>query len=131
MATDKMAAFTDIYAKNYVPAFVKQCAARGLRFNDEAELAHALQLNGKFAAMATTGVSMDTLVNSLISQINVKHATEGDVNLDLRSINAALDSTISSIGIKIASHNTTAAADAVKLAGVTDAELMTFLDMVV
>lgn len=130
-AAAKQAAFTQLYARNYVPEFVKQCAARGLVFHDEAELAHAMQMNGKFATMAVNGVNMDTLINSMVSQLNVKHAAEGDLNLDLRTMNAALDSTLNAAGVKVASVNTAAAAEQTKVAGVSDDDLGAFLDLIV
>jgi len=120
----KQAAFTSIYAENYVPAFVKRCAELGLTFSDEADLAHALQLNGKFASLAADGVSMDALINGIMSQVNVKHASVGNMELDFAGINHALDATLVNAGVKIASVNQAVAVDYQKVASVSDKNII-------
>lgn len=123
----KLAALQSFVNAYYVPAFVKACADSGLEFESEADLAHGLQLNGKFASLISSGVSIDSLVDTIVSNLNVKHAQEGQIKLSLASMNFALDAGLESAGIPVDSMNKAAAAE---FTPVPDAELMAFLDLV-
>lgn len=124
----KIAALQAFVGTYYIPEFVKACAAAGLEFESESDLAHALQLNGKFAALVSSGVSVDALIDTIVSNLNVKHAQEGQIKLSLASMNHALDAGLESAGIPVDPMNKAAAADV--SAGVSDEELLTFLDVV-
>lgn len=124
----KLAAVQAFIGAYYIPEFVKTCAESGLEFESEADLAHALQINGKFAAMVSAGVSVDALIDTIVSNLNVKHASEGQIKLSLASINSALDAGLESAGIPVDPMNKAAAAEVA--GGVSDEELMTFLDVV-
>lgn len=124
----KIAALQNIVNTQYVPEFVKTCAELGLQFENETDLAHALQLNGKFASLVSSGVSIDTLVDSIVTNLNVKHASEGQIKLSLASMNYALDAGIEAAGIPTTPMNKAAAADGV--ASVSDDELLNFLNVV-
>lgn len=123
----KLAALQSFVNDNYVPAFVKACAEQGLKFESETDLAHALQLNGKFAAMVSSGISIDSLVDTIVSNLNVKHATHGQIDISLASMNFALDNGLQSAGIPLDPMNKAAAAENIPA---SDTELMTFLDIV-
>lgn len=123
----KLAALQSFVNSYYVPAFVKACSAKGLEFDSETDLAHALQLNGKFAAMVASGVSIDALVDTIVSNLNVKHANDGQINLSLASMNFALDAGLEAANIPVDPFNKAAAAE---LTPASDDELMTFLDIV-
>ena len=124
----KMAALQSFVGSYYIPEFVKTCAEQGLKFESEQDLAHALQLNGKFAAMVSAGVSVDALIDTIVSNLNVKHAAEGQIKVSLASMNHALDAGLTASGIPVDNMNKAASAD---LAGnVSDEELSTFLDIV-
>ena len=124
----KMAALQSFVGAYYIPEFVKTCAEQGLKFESEQDLAHALQLNGKFAAMVSAGVSVDALIDTIVSNLNVKHAAEGQIKVSLASMNHALDAGLTASGIPVDNMNKAASAD---LAGnVSDEELSTFLDIV-
>ena len=97
------------------------------KFETETELAHALQLNGKFAALVSSGVSIDSLVDTIVSNLNVKHATQGQIDISLSNMNFALDAGLQSAGIPLDPMNKAAAAENVPA---SDTELMTFLDIV-
>lgn len=124
----KIAALQAFVGTYYVPEFVKACAEQGLQFESEADLAHALQINGKFAAMVSSGVSVDALIDSIVSNLNVKHAQEGQIKISLASINNALDSGLESAGIPVDPMNKAASAELAS--PVSDEELLTFLDIV-
>lgn len=124
----KLAAAQAFIGSYYVPEFVKACADHGLQFESEADLAHALQLNGKFAALVSSGVSVDALIDTIVSNLNVKHAHEGQIKLSLASINQAFDMGLDAAGIPVDPMNKAAAADTA--GGVSDEELLTFLDVV-
>jgi hypothetical protein len=124
----KIAALQAFVGTYYVPEFVKTCAEHGLQFESEADLAHALQINGKFAAMVSSGVSVDALIDSIVSNLNVKHAQEGQIKLSLASINHALDSGLESAGVPVDPMNKAASAEL--SSPVSDEELITFLDIV-
>lgn len=124
----KFAAFQTFVNTYYVPEFVKSCAEQGLEFESEQDLAHALQLNGKFASMISNGVSVDALIDTIVSNLNVKHANEGQIKISLASMNHALDAGCTAAGIPVDDMNKAAAADCV--GGVSDEELITFLDIV-
>ena len=124
----KIAALQAFVGTYYVPEFVKACAEQGLQFESEADLAHALQINGKFAAMVSSGVSVDALIDSIVSNLNVKHAQEGHIKISLASINNALDSGLESAGIPVDPMNKAASAELAS--PVSDEELLTFLDIV-
>lgn len=126
--SNKIAALQAFVAANYVPEFVKACADNGLEFESESDLAHALQLNGKFAALVSSGVSVDALIDTIVSNLNVKHASEGQIKISLANINHALDSGLDSAGVPVDPMNKAAAADAAN--GVSDEELLTFLNIV-
>jgi len=98
---EKLAAFQGLVARHYVPAFVTKLAEHGLDIEDEVELAHILQLNGKFAAVLGDGASLDTLVDAIQAQLNVKAAAVGRANIDLSEINHALDRAIKVAGIDV------------------------------
>lgn len=123
----KLAALQSFVNSHYVPAFVKACADSGLSFESETDLAHALQLNGKFAALVSSGVSIDALVDTIVSNLNVKHAQEGQIKISLASMNFALDSGLETAGIPVEPFNKAAAAE---LLPASDDELMNFLDLV-
>jgi len=123
----KLAALQSFVNAYYVPAFVKTCADAGLEFESESDLAHALQLNGKFAALVSSGVSIDALVDTIVSNLNVKHAHEGQIKLSLASLNFALDAGLETAGIPVDPMNKAAAAEFIPA---SDNELMTFLDLV-
>jgi hypothetical protein len=125
---NKIAALHAFIASNYIPEFVKTCVDNGLEFESESDLAHALQLNGKFAALISSGVSVDSLIDNIVSNLNVKHANEGSIKISLASINHALDSGLDSAGVPVDSMNKAAAADATN--GVSDEELLTFLNII-
>lgn len=124
----KLAAVQTFIGSYYIPEFVKTCSDNGLTFESEADLAHALQLNGKFAALVSSGVSVDALIDTIVSNLNVKHAHEGQIKLSLASINQALDMGLDAAGIPVDPMNKAAAAEAAN--GVSDEELLTFLDVV-
>jgi len=124
----KIAALQSFVGTYYIPEFVKTCAEQGLQFESESDLAHALQLNGKFAAMVSSGVSVDTLIDTIVGNLNVKHASEGQIKISLASMNHALDVGLETAGIPVAPMNKAAAADTP--GGVSDEELLTFLDVV-
>ena len=124
----KIAALHNIVVSYYVPAFIKTFSEHGLQFESAEDLAHALQLNGKFAAMVSTGVSIDALVDTIVSGLNVKHASEGQIKISLASMNHALDGGLGAAGIPIAPMNKAAAADLA--GGVSDEELVTYIDAV-
>ena len=123
----KIAALQALIATNYIPQFVKTCFDNGLEFESESDLAHALQINGKFAALVSSGVSVDTLIDTIVSNLNIKHASEGQIKVSLANINHALDSGLESAGVPVDSMNKAAAAD---VANVSDEELLTFLNAV-
>ena len=110
---EKLAAFQGLVARHYVPAFVTKLAEHGLDIEDEVELAHILQLNGKFAAVLGDGASLDTLVDAIQAQLNVKAASVGQANIDLSEINHALDRAIKVAGINVDSSLSAATADGV------------------
>lgn len=124
----KIAALQSFVGTYYIPEFVKACAEQGLQFESESDLAHALQLNGKFAAMVSSGVSVDALIDTIVGNLNVKHASEGQIKLSLAAMNHALDAGLETAGIPVAPMNKAAAAD--MPGGVSDEELLTFLDVV-
>jgi len=124
----KIAALQALIATNYIPEFVKTCFDSGLEFESESDLAHALQINGQFAALVSPGVSVDALIDTIVSNLNVKHASEGQIKLSLASINHALDSGLESAGVPVDSMNKAAAADITN--DVSDEELLTFLNAV-
>ena len=95
----KLAAFQNLVARHYVPAFVTKLAANGLELSDEVELAHALQLNGKFAAVLGDGASLDTLVEN--------------AKLSIGTINHALDSAMKSAGVELNDSISATTADGV------------------
>tara|TARA_Y100000310_G_scaffold338264_1_gene427425 strand:- start:1987 stop:2394 length:408 start_codon:yes stop_codon:yes gene_type:complete len=101
----KFEAFQGLVARHYVPTFVEKLASHGMVFETEEELAHALQLNGKFAAVISDGVSLDTLVDAIstrLSTTNVKAAAAGHVNsVDLGSINFAFDDIMKEAGFAL------------------------------
>jgi hypothetical protein len=123
----KIAALQSFVNSYYVPAFVKTCADQGLAFESETDLAHALQLNGKFAALVSSGVSIDALVDTIVSNLNVKHANEGQIKISLANMNFALDAGLEAANVPVEPFNKAAAAE---LIPASDAELMTFLDIV-
>lgn len=124
----KIAALQSFVGTYYIPEFVKACAEHGLQFESESDLAHALQLNGKFAAMVSSGVSVDALIDTIVGNLNVKHASEGQIKLSLAAMNHALDSGLEAAGVPVAPMNKAAAADVP--GGVSDEELLAFLDVV-
>jgi hypothetical protein len=124
----KIAALQNIVNAQYVPEFVKTCAELGLQFENETDLAHALQLNGKFASLVSSGVSIDTLVDSIVTNLNVKHASEGQIKLSLASMNYALDASLDAAGIPSGEMNKAASADSIS--AVSDDELLNFLNVV-
>ena len=126
--TTKIAALQTLVGAYYVPAFVKACSEQGLEFESSEDLAHALQLNGKFAAMVSTGVSIDALVDTIVSGLNVKHASEGQIKISLAAMNHALDGGLTAAGIPVAPMNKAAAADLA--GGVSDEELVAYIDAV-
>lgn len=128
VSTEKLAALQTFVQTYYIPSFVKTCADAGLNFENETDLAHALQLNGKFAALVSSGVSIDSLVDTIVSGLNVKHAHEGGINISLGTMNYALDFGLNQAGIPLDPMNKAAAADAVVYAD--DAELLAFIDVV-
>ncbi len=98
----KFDAFQGLVARHYVPTFVQKLAEHGMAFETEEELAHALQLNGKFAAVMSDGVSLDTLVDAISSRLNVKTASDGytpPVNLGV--INFAFDAVMKEAGFNV------------------------------
>jgi hypothetical protein len=99
--TEKLAAFQGLVARHYVPTFITKLAEHGLQIEDEVELAHILQLNGKFAAVLGDGASLDTLVEAIQTQLNVKAAAVGAANINLGEINHALDRAIKEAGIQV------------------------------
>ena len=110
----KIAAFQSLVARHYVPTFVEKLASNGLQLEDEVELAHALQLNGKFAAVMGDGASLDTLVDAMTAQLNIKAASEGDnAKLSIGTINHALDTVIKSAGIELNDSISASTADGV------------------
>ena len=110
----KLAAFQNLVARHYVPTFVTKLAANGLELTDEVELAHALQLNGKFAAVLGDGASLDTLVDAISAQLNVKAAAEGEnAKLSIGTINHALDSAMKSAGVELNDSISATTADGV------------------
>lgn len=123
----KIAALQSFVNAYYIPAFVKTCAEKGLNFESETDLAHALQLNGKFAALVSAGISIDTLVDTIVSNLNVKHANEGQIKLSLANMNFALDTGLEVSGIPVEPFSKAAAAE---LIPASEEELMTFLDLV-
>jgi hypothetical protein len=123
----KMAALQSFVNAYYVPAFVKTCADKGLTFETETDLAHALQLNGKFAALVSSGISIDTLVDTIVSNLNVKHANEGQIKISLANMNFALDAGLDVSGIPVEPFSKAAAAE---LIPASEEELSTFLDIV-
>ena len=128
VSTEKLAALQTFVQTCYIPSFVKTCADAGLKFENETDLAHALQMNGKFAALVSSGVSIDSLVDTIVSGLNVKHAHEGGINISLGTMNYALDFGLNQAGIPLDPMNKAAAADAVVYAD--DAELLAFIDVV-
>ena len=126
--TTKIAALQAVVNNYYVPAFVKACSEQGLEFESAEDLAHALQLNGKFAAMVSTGVSIDALVDTIVSGLNVKHASQGQIKISLAAMNHALDGGFAAAGIPVAPMNKAAAADLA--GGVSDEELVAYIDAV-
>lgn len=126
--TRKIAALQTFVGSYYIPEFVKACADQGLQFESESDLAHALQLNGKFAALVSSGVSVDALIDTIVSNLNVKHAQEGQIKVSLATMNHALDAGLQTAGIPVGEMNKAAAADLA--GGVSDEELLTFLDVV-
>lgn len=122
---DKAAAYQRVWARNYIPAFAQKCAQLGISFRSDAELAHALQLNGKIASMVASGVNLDTLVNAVVTKLAVKHASEGGLDFSIRTLNATMDDVLADAKVAVASHNKAAAADLG--ASVSDSELSDFL----
>lgn len=110
---EKMAAFQGLVARHYVPAFVTKLAEHGLNIEDETELAHILQLNGKFASILGDGASLDTLVDAISAQLNVKSAQQGGLNISLSSINHAMDVAIKTAGIDVSDNLSAETADGV------------------
>ena len=125
---EKLAALHQFSAAYYVPQFVKTCAESGLQFESEADLAHALQLNGKFAALVSNGVSVDALIDTIVSGLNVKHASEGQIKLSLAQMNHALDAGLEAAGVPV--EESTKAASADIAGGVSDEELLAFINLV-
>ena len=125
---EQLASLQTFVQTYYIPSFVKTCADAGLKFENETDLAHALQMNGKFAALVSSGVSIDSLVDTIVSGLNVKHAHEGGINISLGTMNYALDFGLNQAGIPLDPMNKAAAADAVVYAD--DAELLAFIDVV-
>ena len=121
---DKLAAFQGLVARHYVPAFVTKLAEHGLTINDEVELAHILQLNGKFAALLGDGASLDTLVDAISAQLNVKAATEGDSDISIGAINHAIDVAIKSAGIPLDKSISATTADGVYMPADEDVEAL-------
>ena len=111
--TEKLAAFQGLVARHYVPTFVTKLAEHGLNIEDETELAHILQLNGKFAAILGDGASLDTLVDAITSALNVKSAAVGGMNISLGEINHAMDYAIKSAGVPVDESLTATVADGV------------------
>ena len=98
----KFKAFQGLVARHYVPAFVAKCAAHGMVFTDEADLAHALQLNGKLAAVLGDGVSLDSLVDAIAGRLNVKSAAVNDSQpISLAALNYAFDGMMKDAGTPI------------------------------
>lgn len=126
--TKKVAAFQAFVGTYYIPEFVKACSEQGLDFESDSDLAHALQINGKFASLVSAGVSVDALIDTIVSNLNVKHAHEGQIKISLASMNHALDAGLDVSGIPVDPMNKAAAADIGS--GVSDEELVTFLDLV-
>jgi hypothetical protein len=78
--------------------------------------------------MVSSGVSVDALIDTIVGNLNVKHASEGQIKLSLAAMNHALDSGLEAAGVPVAPMNKAAAADVP--GGVSDEELLTFLDVV-
>jgi hypothetical protein len=121
---EKLAAFQGLVARHYVPAFVTKLAEHGFNIEDETELAHVLQLNGKFAAVLGDGASLDTLVDAITAQLNVKAAAEGSTNISVGSINHAMDSAIKSAGVEVNDNLSAATADGVYTPATEDIEAL-------
>jgi len=120
----KMAAFQGLVARHYVPAFVTKLAEHGLNIEDETELAHILQLNGKFASILGDGASLDTLVDAISSQLNVKAASQGSFDVSLSSINHAIDAAIKTAGINVSDNLSAETADGVYTPSSEDLEAL-------
>jgi hypothetical protein len=98
----KFDAFQGLVARHYVPTFVQKLAEHGMAFETEEELAHALQLNGKFAAVMSDGVSLDTLVDAISSRLNVKTASDGYTSpVNLGVVNFAFDAVMKEAGFNV------------------------------
>ena len=98
----KFDAFQGLVARHYVPSFVQKLAEHGMTFDTEEELAHALQLNGKFASVMSDGVSLDTLVDAMSSRLNVKVAAAGQAPpVNLGTLNFAFDAIMKEAGFEI------------------------------
>ena len=110
---EKIAAFQGLVARHYVPTFVTKLAEHGLHIEDEVELAHILQLNGKFAAVLGDGASLDTLVDAIQAQLNVKAASTGNTNVSIGEINYAIDRAIKVAGIEVNDALSASTADGV------------------
>ena len=121
---EKMAAFQGLVARHYVPAFVTKLAEHGLNIEDETELAHILQLNGKFASILGDGASLDTLVDAISAQLNVKSASQGGLNISLGAINHAVDSVIKTAGIQVSDNLSAETADGVYTPSSEDIEAL-------
>jgi hypothetical protein len=126
--SEKIAALQNLVGTYYVPAFVKACSDLGLEFESSEDLAHALQINGKCAAMVGAGVSIDTLVDTIVSGLNVKHASEGGIKISLAAMNHAFDDGLEAAGIPVDPMNKAASADLA--GGVSDDELIAYIDAV-
>ena len=121
---EKLAAFQGLVARHYVPAFVTKLAEHGLNIEDEVELAHILQLNGKFAAVLGDGASLDTLVDAIQNQLNVKAAAVGGANISISEINYALDQAIKTAGIDVDPSLSASTADGVYTPSKEDLEAL-------
>ncbi len=82
----KFEAFQGLVARHYVPTFVEKLASHGMVFETEEELAHALQLNGKFAAVISDGVSLDTLVDAISTRLNTTKFDNLELTNELKFI---------------------------------------------
>ena len=120
----KMAAFQGLVARHYVPAFVTKLAEHGLNIEDETELAHILQLNGKFAAVLGDGASLDTLVDAISAQLNTKAASQGGLSISTSALNHAMDAAIKYAGIDVNPALAATTADATYVPSAEDIEAL-------
>tara|TARA_Y100000034_G_C6848571_1_gene384698 strand:- start:738 stop:1139 length:402 start_codon:yes stop_codon:yes gene_type:complete len=98
---EKFDAFQGLVARHYVPTFVAKLAEHGMVFDTEEDLAHALQLNGKFAAVLSDGVSLDTLVDAVSARLNVKVASDTRTPISLSTVNYAFDEIMKEAGFPV------------------------------